>query len=460
MVPLKAAACGLLLGLAGSIGTAAAYEVYSTATLWEDGRTVGAVAIGADGSRVAFAFDESNAMVRATDDAAATIADLSWEGGDAYFAVFSADGNRLALGTVDGAVRVWDVAAARAIATIALPLPGAASASFSPDGTRLVTAGADGVARVWEADGGRALAELAGHTADLRDAAFSADGALIATASRDKTVRIWNAVDGSARGVLEHADAVNAVAFSPDGRQLVSGGDDGAAHVFDLASGRELATLRAADSKAEVLDAAFSPDGARIVTGSDDQIVRVWNAAGGAPLAELKRHLGAIRSVQFSADGARIFSTAHDATGRIWTRAPAVRLPDGLAGLWHPDMGDDPQASPPELVGEVCRSMPLTIRADGLIVSFEGWSPPDPPQATMHLRCAADLSCQLFGGPPAQGQEPQASAKLSLDGEVATLCMFEECRPFKRCPQLTWTEEERASGYADAWEARVLRLEP
>jgi hypothetical protein len=122
-------------------------------------------------------------------------------------------------------------------------------------------------------------------------------------------------------------------------------------------------------------------------------------------------------------------------------------------------MGDDPQASPPELVGEACRSMPLAIRADGLIVSFEGWKP-DPPQATMHLRCAADLSCQLFGGPPAQGQEPQASAQLSLDGEVATLCMFGECRPFKRCPALAWTEEERSSGYADAWEARVLRLEP
>lgn len=457
MIGLRLAACAFLLGF--HLPGAAADEIYSTATLWEDGRTVGAVAIGADGSRVAFAFDESNARVRTTDEAATTIADLSWDGGDAYFAVFSADGARLALGTADGAVRVWDVATARAIATIQLPLPGAAYASFSPDGTRLVTAGADGIARIWEADGGRALGELAGHTADLRDAAFSADGATIATASRDKTVRLWNAADGSARMLLQHSDAVNSVSFSADGRRLVSGGHDGAAHVFDLASGQEIATLRAADSDAEVLDARFSPDGARIVTGADDQIVRVWNAAGGTPLAELQRHLGAIRTVQFSADGARIFSTAHDATGRIWTRAPETRLPDGLAGLWHPDMGDDPQASPPELIGEVCRSMPLAIREDGLIVSFEGWKP-DPPQATMHLRCAADLSCQLFGGPPAQGQEAQASARLTLDGDIATLCMLGECRPFKRCPALAWTEEERSSGYADAWEARVLRLEP
>jgi hypothetical protein len=77
----------------------------------------------------------------------------------------------------------------------------------------------------------------------------------------------------------------------------------------------------------------------------------------------------------------------------------------------------------------------------------------------MHLRCAADLTCQVFGGPPEQGLEPQAAARLTLNGEAATICMFGECRPFMRCPALDWTEEERASGYAELWEARVLRLE-
>ena len=143
---------------------------------------------------------------------------------------------------------------------------------------------------------------------------------------------------------------------SPEPYLTVSGSDDDAAHVFDLASGSEIATLSGAG--AEVTDARFSPDGARIVTGSDDQIVRVWNAAGGEPLAVLSGHLGSIRSVLFSADGERIFSTAHDATGRIWTRAPQARMPDGLAGLWHPDLGDDPQAMPPELVREICLATP------------------------------------------------------------------------------------------------------
>jgi WD40 repeat protein len=323
MIGFKSTACGLVLVLGAIGGPAAADEVYSKATLWEDGRTVGAVAISADGSRVAFAFDGSNARVRSTEDATATIADLAWQGGDAYFVVFSADTARLAMGTVDGMVRVWDVAAAREIATIKLPMPGAVWAAFSPDGARLVTAGADGIARVWESEGGRALEVLAGHTKEVQDAVFSADGLLIATASRDSTVRLWNAADGSARAVLEHGYEVNSAAFSPDGRRLVSGGDDGAARVFDLASGREIATL--AVGGAEVTDARFSPDGGRIVTGSDDQIVRVWNTAGGEPLAVLSGHLGAVRSVLFSADGARIFSTAHDATGRIWTRLPSAR---------------------------------------------------------------------------------------------------------------------------------------
>jgi hypothetical protein len=258
--------------------------------------------------------------------------------------------------------------------------------------------------------------------------------------------------------VLKHGDDVNAVAFSPDGRRLVSASDDGAAHVFDIASGREIATLRIG---AEVMDAKFSADGARIVTGSDDHIVRVWDAAGGEPLATLDGHLASVRTVLFSADGARIFSTAHDATGRIWTRVPAGPLPASVVGLWYPDIGDaDPQAMPPELVREICLGTPISIRADGLITSFEGW-PPEPPQAVMHLRCTADLACEVFAGPPAQGQEPYVTARLSHDGEISTICASDDCRPFKRCPALQWTDEERASasGYADAWEARVLRLE-
>src|SRR5688572_6045656 len=456
---LKRTSFGVLLCLGAALSSrAAADEIYSKTTLWEDGRNVGAVAISTDGSRVAFAFDDSTVRVRLTDDAAAAIAELAWQGGDAYFVVFSADGARLVMGTIDGAVRVWDVAAARALATITLPMPGAAWATFSPDGTRIVTAGADGAARVWDADSGRALDVLAGHTKDVQDAVFSADGSMIATASRDQTVRIWSAADGSARAVLEHGDEVNSAAFSPDGRRLVSGGDDGAAHVFDLASGSEIATLRI--EGAEVTDARFSADGTRIVTGSDDQIVRVWDAAGGAPIAVLPGHLGSVRSVMFSADARRIFSTAHDATGRIWTRAPSASMPDGLVGLWHPDFGDpDPQAMPPELVREICLSTPLSIREDGLVVSFEGWKP-DPPQATMHLRCGADLICQVFGGPPEQALEPQATARMSIEGNTASICIAEDCRPFKRCPDLTWSEDERASGYADSWEARVLRLQP
>ena len=460
MKVLKRTSFGFLLCLGAALASrCVADEIYSTTTLWEDGRNVSAVAISTDGSRVAFAFDGSTVRVRSTDDAAATIAELAWQGGDAYFVVFSPDGARLVMGTADGAVRVWDVASARALATIKLPMPGAVWSTFSPDGTRIVTAGADGVARVWEADGGRALEVLAGHTKEVQDAVFSADGSMIATASRDKTVRIWNAADGSARAVLEHGDEVNSAAFGPDGRRLVSGSDDGAAHVFDLASGSEIATLRPAEN-AEVTDARFSPDGARIATGSDDQIVRAWSAMGGEPLAVLPGHLGSVRSVLFSADGARIFSTAHDATGRIWTRAPSARMPDGAAGLWHPDFGDpDPQAMPPELVREICLSTPLAIREDGLIVSFEGWKP-DPPQAMMHLRCGAELACQVFGGPPAQALEPQAMAKMSVNGDITTICIAGDCRPFKRCPAQTWSDAERASGYADAWEARVLRLQP
>jgi WD40 repeat protein len=72
------------------------------------------------------------------------------------------------------------------------------------------------------------------------------------------------------------------VAFSPDGKWVVSGSDDETVRLWDAATGAPLQTLEGHTDW--IISVAFSPDGKRVVSGSDDKTVRLWDAATGAPL--------------------------------------------------------------------------------------------------------------------------------------------------------------------------------
>jgi eukaryotic-like serine/threonine-protein kinase len=75
-----------------------------------------------------------------------------------------------------------------------------------------------------------------------------------------------------------HTDIVRCVAFSPDGKKIVSGGDDNRLKVWDAASGQETLTLKGHTDR--VWSVAFSPDGKKIVSGSEDKTLKVWDATG------------------------------------------------------------------------------------------------------------------------------------------------------------------------------------
>jgi len=244
---------------------------------------------------------------------------------------YSPDGARIASGSRDNTVRVWDARSGAELAVLRGHEEMVASVSYSPDGARIASGSDDNTVRVWDARSGAELAVLRGHEEMVTSVSYSPDGSQIASGSWDNTVRVWDARSGAELAVLRgHEREVESVSYSPDGARIASGSGasyghmDNTVRVWDARSGAELAVLRGHES--QVTSVSYSPDGARIASGSEDNTVRVWNACSGAGLAALRGHEGEVRSVSYSPDGAVIASGSDDKTVRVWDACSGAEL--------------------------------------------------------------------------------------------------------------------------------------
>jgi WD40 repeat protein len=116
-----------------------------------------------------------------------------------------------------------------------------------------------------------------------------------------------------------HNKTVNAVAFSPDGSQVLTGSSDGTAILWDTVSGRQVETFQG--SNKAVYAAAFSPDGKLVLTGSADMTATLWNTSDGKPLRAFKGHTGVVSAVASSADGSKVLTGSDDKTAILWDAA-------------------------------------------------------------------------------------------------------------------------------------------
>ncbi|KAF7982115.1 hypothetical protein HWV62_29831 [Athelia sp. TMB] len=235
---------------------------------------------------------------------------------------FSPDGRRIASGSDDQSIRVWD---AETCTLIAGPFVGhtgrVESVAFSPDGQRIVSGSDDQSVRLWDAETGTPIAKpFKGHTGTVYSVAFSPDGRRIASGSHDESVRVWDVETGTliAKAFEGHTHRVYSVAFSPDGQRVASGSHDMTIRLWDTETGTPLAKPFKGHTGC-VNSVAFSSDGRRIASGSDDQSVRVWDAETGTPITELfKGHTGRVNSIAFSPDGRHIASGSTDLSVRVW----------------------------------------------------------------------------------------------------------------------------------------------
>jgi WD40 repeat protein/tetratricopeptide (TPR) repeat protein/tRNA A-37 threonylcarbamoyl transferase component Bud32 len=221
--------------------------------------------------------------------------------------------------------------------------------TFSPDGQWLATAANGTTVQVWD------LAAAAPtpasrvplhHQGTVFHVEFSRSGNLFLTVAAGEAL-IWDMGNERPRLAweLKHPGLVYSASFSADGKQVVTGGDDRTARVWNTATGKLL--MPPLKHATYVRQAAFSPDGHRVFTTSADE-ARVWDAATGEPLTPPLKHGSDLMDAALSPDGRRVSTAGRDWTARLWVLSsrderPAndhLLLAELLAGRRFNDSGD------------------------------------------------------------------------------------------------------------------------
>jgi WD40 repeat protein len=195
----------------------------------------------------------------------------------------------LASASNDRTIKLWDTSAAATASRELRTLTGHGgevhALAFSGDGARIASGSSNGEIKIWNASDGHVVKTLGGHKALVASVAFSADGKTLASASYDKTIRLWDAASGQALRTLDGADGFTSVAYSRDGQTLLSGNLRGEINFWNASTGADLRRVNAHTDAINAL--AFSQDGRWLVSGSEDGSARVWSGDRGELLATL-----------------------------------------------------------------------------------------------------------------------------------------------------------------------------
>ena len=220
-----------------------------------------------------------------------------------HYAAFSRDGKML-LTASEQLLVVWDVAALPQVPSepkVSLTHDGelVLYGEFSADGREILSVDFGGTARVWNVETAQERTEL--RRSEITLARLSRDGRRMATAGEDRVLRIWDTATGAPVGQpVPHEYRMTAVAFSPDGRRVVTA-NEGSVRIWDTESGSAVTPPMQHDDR--VMHAVFSADGTRVLTASTDRTARVWNAASGQPVTDPLEHRWMVRYAEFSPDG-------------------------------------------------------------------------------------------------------------------------------------------------------------
>jgi RNA polymerase sigma factor (sigma-70 family) len=245
----------------------------------------------------------------------------------------------------DGVIRFWDLARGEEVRVLKGHPHGVRSLAFSPDGARLASGGAegDGSLRLWDLTTGNATVLRTGikgrerttASASIEDGrlsnarheptlgevpalAFSPDGTQLVCGfgEGDPGLRVFDAATGKQlREFGDRRNAVNGLAISRDGRRVYAG-MGGSVRVFELATGKELGP--AGGHGQYISQVRLSPDGRVAATAGGDRTIRLWDVHSGKEVKRFEGHEGGLRCVAFAPDGRLLASGGGDRTVRLW----------------------------------------------------------------------------------------------------------------------------------------------
>jgi WD40 repeat protein len=230
---------------------------------------------------------------------------------------FSPDSKTLALGSHDAAL-VWDVVGARQLFQLNGHQDYVGSLAFSPGGKLLASGGWDEMVILWDAATGKELDRLTKPGDDgVGKVTFSPDGKLLAVATWRQPLRLWDVATRRLLRTLSGHTPAGCVAFSPDGKLLACGESDGAITLRDQATGNAVRRWKA--HAMGTTSVAFTPDGKTLVSGAAwDSGPRQWDVATGKELHALGGHHGAVMHLAFAPDGGTLVSGGMDKTVQRW----------------------------------------------------------------------------------------------------------------------------------------------
>ena len=301
-----------------------------------------------DGSRLASSSDDETIKIWDPSRAGESL-DLGNHPAAVQAVAWSPDSRLVATAADDPTVRLWDAATGRSVRSFEGHTDAVYALSFSPDGKRLATASGDQTAKVWNVANGATVSTFSKHHETVSAVAWSPDNQLIATGGWDRVLRIWEPDTGTERLSVQATanpteGAIQSIAWGPDGPRvaLALAKPDEVVLVLDASTGRTVWKL--GGHTHWLSGVAWSRDGRFLVSSCFDKTCRVWDAATGALRATLSGHAGFIHAVSWNHDGTRLATAGAEGTIKLWDPsdgAEVLTIPahtgPTLSVAWSPD---------------------------------------------------------------------------------------------------------------------------